>query len=89
MASVINSKSTKADLTAVVLALEAELSTERRISQALHDELLMARSAPTLPQGRATHAAYYDYVAKQRLVARTAGLRVATYKCFADWAQLS
>lgn len=81
----ITAKSTKAQLLSHIATQDADLLAQGHTIRALRDELSMARSQPALPLGRATHAAYYQYVAEQRLVARTAGLRVCSYKTFAQW----
>lgn len=81
----ITTKSTKAQLLTHIATQDAELLAQGHTIRALRDELSMAVSRPALPHGRATHAAYYQYVAEQRLVARTAGLRVCGYKTYAQW----
>lgn len=81
----VNSKSTKAQLLSHIASQDADLLAQGHTIRALRDDLAMARSAPVLPHGRVSHADYYAYVAEQRLVARTCGLRVATYKTFAQW----
>ena len=81
----ITAKSTKAQLLSHIASQDAELLAQGHTIRALRDELSMARSQPALPLGRATHAAYYQYVAEQRLVARTAGLRVCSYMTYAQW----
>lgn len=81
----ITSKSTKAQLLVHIASQDAALLAQGHTIRALRDELSMAQSRPTLPLGRDTHAAYYRYVAEQRLVARTAGLRVCSYKTYAQW----
>lgn len=81
----MSTKSTKAQLEAHISVLDTELAATHRTVRALREQLSMARSAPVLPHGRATHAAYYAYVAEQRLVARTTGQRVCSYKTYNQW----
>ena len=81
----MSTKSTKAQLEAHISVLDAQLASQAQGLRALREQLSMAASAPALPHGRATHADYYAYVAEQRLVARTTGQRVCSYKTYNQW----
>ena len=81
----ISAKSTKPQLLAHIVALNAQLLIKGREAQLLREQLALAQSQPALPLGRAAHAAYYMYVAQQRRACRDAGQRVATYKTYAQW----
>ncbi len=87
MSSVINSKSTKAQLLEHIAELDAALLSARRQVGHLCDQLSMARSAPALPQGRATHADYLGYVSQQQRAARTAGRKGVAYLSYSAWAR--
>ena len=81
----ITTRSTKPELLAHIATLDAQLLAQGQAVRTLRDALSMAQSAPVLPAGRVSHAAYYDYVAAQRMAARTCGLRVSTYMTYAQW----
>ena len=63
--------------------LNDQLVAERLTTQRLREELVMTKSAPTLPHGKEIHTSYYDYVRSCRAAQR--GQRVCTYKSFAQW----
>lgn len=79
--SALTLKSSKAEIFAAYSAASAEVQAQRHAIKALREELAMAQSRPLLPQGRDLHAAYYVYVAQQRVEARN----VTAYKTFPDW----
>lgn len=81
----VNTRSTKSALLVHIAFQGAALLAQGHTIRALRDELNMAQSRSALPTGRDAHVAYYAYVAEQRLVARTTGLRVVSYKTFAQW----
>ena len=79
----VNMSNTKAQLFAAYTAVCADARRLAHDNNELRGDLCMAQSAPTLPAGRAPHAAYYDYVRTQRLAQR--GQRVCSYKTFTQW----
>ena len=79
----VNMSNTKAQLFAAYTALDAEAVAQRHTICALRDDLAMAQSAPLLPHGKPTHAAYYDYVRSERTAQR--GQRVCSYKTYTQW----
>lgn len=79
----ITMSNTKAQLFAAYTAVCADAQAQLHTIKALREDLCMAQSAPVLPQGKAVHASYYDYVRSCRVAQR--GQRVCTYKSFAQW----
>lgn len=83
----ITARSTKAEILAAYTAVCADAQAQLHTIRALRDDLAMAQQPSLLPAGKATHAAYFDYLRDCRNDAKQRGLRVTTYKTFGAWAQ--